>query len=64
MEKKNTPIFKNFEYDIELIYNQAITTLKDFKEEYSYVIEVAISVLTKQIAKTPDYEGEGYADGK
>lgn len=27
-------------------------------------LDMAISALEKQIAKTPDYEGDGYADGQ
>lgn len=40
---------------------------KDYKREatdYLEVLEMAISALEKQIAETPDYEGDGYADGQ
>ena len=32
--------------------------------EYSEVLKLAVSALEKQITKTPDYEGDGYSDGK
>ena len=31
---------------------------------YMEAVKMAISALERQIAKTPDYEGDGYADGQ
>lgn len=32
--------------------------------DYREVLGMAISALEKQVAETPDYEGDGYADGE
>ena len=54
---------------------EAIDTLKErvelieksYKREtmdYLETLKMAIAALEKQISKTPDYEGDGYADGQ
>lgn len=55
----------------KLIKNEqeAIETIKSNYPTSGYymlreALDMAISALDKQIAKTPDYEGDGYADGQ
>lgn len=55
----------------KLIRNEqeAIETIKSNYPTSGYymlreALDMAVSALEKQIAKTPDYEGDGYADGE
>lgn len=55
----------------KLIRNEqeAIETIKSNYPTSGYymlreALDMAVSALEKQIAKTPDYEGDGYADGQ
>lgn len=65
-EKNERRIFMSkYEQAIKLLEMLSSDEFQQFtSSEFDDAIYVAIEALEKQIPKIPDYEGDGYADGK